>query len=55
MQAAAGLFFVDFIFRPFAKIFEKMPFLMMVLLMCLYGFIAYMVFKSAFTDGQKDY
>ena len=55
MQAAAGLFIVDFIMRPFAKIFEKMPFLMMFLLMCLYGFIAYIVFKSVYADQRRDY
>jgi len=49
-----GLIFIDFIVRPFAKIFEKMPFVMIGLLLLLYGFIAFMVFKSAYMiDDQQ--
>lgn len=43
---AVGLFLIDFIIRPFAKIFEKMPFIMLGLLLLLYGYIAYMVWRS---------
>jgi hypothetical protein len=52
-----GLVLIDFVFRPFAKIFEKMPFLMLGLLIILYGAIAYVVLKSAFsaTDERKPY
>lgn len=46
MSAAAGLFIVDWIMRPFAKIFEKMPLLMLAILLLLYGYIAYLVFRS---------
>ncbi|MBN9394764.1 MAG: hypothetical protein J0H83_05935 [Candidatus Melainabacteria bacterium] len=49
MQAAAGFFIVDFIFRPFAKIYQKMPSLTFVFITLLYGFIAYLVIKSAFS------
>jgi hypothetical protein len=52
VSASAGLFIVDFVFRPFAKIFEKMPLLMMVLLLCLYGAVAYAVFKSAYNESN---
>jgi hypothetical protein len=50
MTATAGLFIVDFIMRPFAKIFEKMPCLMMLLLLLLYGLVGYTVFKSAYAE-----
>ena len=49
MQAAAGFFIVDFIFRPFAKIYQKMPSLTFVFVTLLYGLIAYLVIKSAFS------
>ena len=43
-----GLIFIDVVARPFAKILEKMPILMILFLFVLYGGIAYMVLKSAF-------
>jgi hypothetical protein len=54
---AVGLIFIDFIVRPFAKIFEKMPLLMLVLLVGLYAVIAYVVLKSAYQsdDGRSSY
>jgi len=54
---AVGLIFIDFIVRPFAKIFEKMPLLMLVLLVALYAVIAYVVLKSAYPadDGRNSY
>jgi len=54
---AVGLIFIDFIVRPFAKIFEKMPLLMLVLLVALYAIIAYVVLKSAYQadDGRNSY
>jgi hypothetical protein len=55
MQASAGLFVIDFVLRPFFKIFQKMPGVMMLLIMCLYCLVAYVVFKSAFVDHQRDY
>jgi len=49
-----GLFFIDFLFRPFAKIFEKMPVLMLLILVGLYAFIAYVVLRSAYmVDEQR--
>lgn len=54
---AVGLVLIDFVFRPFAKIFEKMPFLMLGVLIILYAAIAYVVLKSAFlsTDERRPY
>ena len=54
---AVGLIFIDFIVRPIAKIFEKMPLLMLVLLVALYAVIAYVVLKSAYQadDGRNSY
>lgn len=52
---AVGLFLIDFIVRPFAKIFEKMPFIMLGLLLILYGYIAWMVWRSVLRseNGQQ--
>lgn len=45
---AVGLFYIDFVARPFAKIFEKMPLIMFFVMVLLYGYIAYLVLKSAY-------
>lgn len=50
MSAVSGLFIIDWIVRPFGKIFEKMPVLMLGLLLLLYGYIAYIVFRSVRTE-----
>lgn len=42
-----GLFVIDFIVRPFAKIFEKMPLLMFLVMVIFYGIVAYIVWRSA--------
>lgn len=49
---ACGLFIIDFIARPFAKIYEKIPFIMFVLLILLYGTITYFVLKSSFFNKE---
>lgn len=54
MAAGVGLFFIDFIARPFAKIFEKMPLLMFLILVVFYGIIAYTLFKSAWNKEQLE-
>lgn len=54
MSAGIGLFVVDFVMRPFAKIFEKMPFLMMFVLLALYGYIAYLVIRSCINQQVND-
>ncbi len=54
--AAAGLFVIDFIFRPFAKIYEKWPLVMLLMCLILYGFVAYAVLKSTFlADSHHHY
>jgi hypothetical protein len=52
-----GLILIDFVFRPFAKIMEKMPIVMIGFLVILYACIAYVVLKSAYnvSDERKPY
>jgi hypothetical protein len=50
--AEAGLFIIDFFFRPFAKIYEKMPMVMLLLCLVIYGVVAYLVVKSTFLADQ---
>jgi hypothetical protein len=49
---AVGLFMIDFVFRPVAKVFEKMPLVMLLFLMILYGAIGYAVLKSAYMSDN---
>ncbi len=49
---ACGLFIIDFIARPFAKIYEKMPEVMFLALLLLYGPIIYMVLKTSFFNKE---
>ncbi|HEY9678847.1 MAG TPA: hypothetical protein V6C76_12625 [Drouetiella sp.] len=56
--AAAGLFIIDFVFRPFAKILEKWPMVMIGLVLLLYIIIGYIVLKSVYygaADQQRPY
>jgi hypothetical protein len=48
MAAAADIFLIDYIVKPFAKIFEKMPLVMLLLIILLYSAIGYFVLKSAY-------
>lgn len=48
-----GLIIIDMVCRPFAKIIEKMPFLMILLLFVVYGAIAFMVLKSTYVEEHK--
>lgn len=50
MSAASAFFIVDWVVRPFAKIFEKMPLIMLGMLLLLYGYIAYIVFRSVHAE-----
>jgi hypothetical protein len=50
--ASAGLFFIDFFCKPFVKIFEKMPLLMVLLVFLIYGAIAYVLLRSAYMADQ---
>ncbi|MBS1993022.1 MAG: hypothetical protein JSS86_24775 [Cyanobacteria bacterium SZAS LIN-2] len=53
MAAGCDIFLIDFLLRPFAKIYQKMPFLMMVILLLVYGIIGYVVFRSAYMNGEQ--
>jgi hypothetical protein len=50
--ATAGLFIIDFFLRPFAKICEKSPWVMLIVCLIVYGFVAYVVLKSTFLADQ---
>ncbi|MDZ4835767.1 MAG: hypothetical protein SGJ27_18475 [Candidatus Melainabacteria bacterium] len=50
---AIGIFMIDFILRPFARVLEKWPDTIMVLLLVVYGIIGYIVWKSAYESEQK--
>lgn len=44
---ATGLLLIDFIIRPFLKIGMKFPVVLLLILMLLYGYIAYFAMRSA--------
>lgn len=50
-----GFFAIDFLVRPFARIFQKMPGVTCLILCILYGFIAYLVWRSAFKESKGEY
>jgi len=50
--AAAGLFVIDFLVRPFFKIYEKMPIVMLLVTLLLYGIVGYIVLKSVYLADQ---
>jgi hypothetical protein len=47
-SAASGLLLIDILIRPFCKLGVKFPIIGLLALMILYGFIGYMVLKSAY-------
>ena len=51
--ASAEIFLIDFIVRPFFKIYEKMPQVMLLICLVIYGFVAYMVIKSVLVAEQR--
>jgi hypothetical protein len=51
-MASTGLVVIDLFLRPFAKIYEKMPLVMLLILMIIYGVIGYIVVKSAYVADQ---
>ena len=51
--AAADIFFVDFLCRPFVKIVEKMPLIMLLILFLLYGVISYFLLRSAYMADHQ--
>lgn len=52
-SASAELFLVDYLIRPFGKIYEKMPLVMLFLCLILYGVVAYIVLRSAFMSEHQ--
>lgn len=52
IAASADIWFIDYIFRPFAKIYEKMPLVMLLIVMIMYGIIGYFVLRSAYVSEQ---
>lgn len=48
-----GLFLVDFIIKPFARIYEKWPLAMVFFLLVVYGIIGYIVIRSAFLADNR--
>ncbi|MBX9668989.1 MAG: hypothetical protein K2X93_15300 [Candidatus Obscuribacterales bacterium] len=50
---AVGLFIIDFVIRPFARVFEKWPVTMLVLLLVLYTIVGYIVVRSAYMPDQQ--
>jgi hypothetical protein len=51
--ASADIFVIDFFFRPFAKIGEKMPWIALLFTCILYGIIGYVVLRSVYLADQK--
>jgi len=51
---AVGLFVIDFLVRPFAKIGEKMPIVMIGFILVLYALVAYAVVKSVYFADQTN-
>lgn len=49
-SASADIFLIDYIFKPFAKIYEKMPLVMLLIVIILYSAIGYYVLKSAYVS-----
>jgi hypothetical protein len=52
LSASADIWFIDYIFRPFAKIYEKMPLVMLLIVMILYSIIGYFVLRSAYVAEE---
>ncbi len=51
--AGADLFLIDYFCRPFAKILEKMPIVMVLVLFLIYGTIAYFLLRSAYMADHQ--
>lgn len=52
LTASAGIFLIDFVFRPFAKICEKWPPVMLLMCIIVYGIVGYIVIKSVYVADQ---
>lgn len=51
-SAASGLILIDMLIRPFYKVAVKIPLIGFMFLMVLYGFIGYIVLKSAYLSSD---
>ena len=49
---AVGLFWIDVVMRPFAKIWEKDPILALIVCCMLYAVIGYIVLRSVYVADQ---
>lgn len=49
---ALGLFLIDFLVRPFARIFEKWPLVMLLIVVIFYSIIGYIVIRSVYMTEQ---
>ncbi len=52
---ALGLFLIDFLVKPFARIYEKWPIAMLLVCLIIYGIIGYIVVKSVYLTDERYY
>ena len=52
---ALGLFLIDFLVKPFARIYEKWPLCMLLVCIIVYGIIGYIVIKSVYKSEEGYY
>ncbi len=52
MSASTGIVLLDLVMRPFLKIGVKFPMIGLFILTLVYGYIAYIVVKSAFAQTE---
>lgn len=45
---ALGLFLIDFMVRPFVRIYEKWPLAMLLIVLIFYSIIGYIVIRSVY-------
>ena len=47
-SASSGILLIDFLIRPFFKIGMKFPIVLFIMLVVLYGYIAYFALRSSY-------
>ncbi len=52
LSASADIFIIDYIVKPFAKTYEKMPLVMLLIIIILYSLIGYFVLRSAYVADE---
>ena len=50
---ALGLFLIDFLVKPFARIYETWPIAMLLVCLIIYGIIGYIVVKSVYLTDER--